>query len=250
MALHVTTASVAGAGHDRSDDAFAHREHEGLCIAAMADGMGSARAGGEAAASATRRLVDNFETRPAGWSVDRALLEFTRQINHQLCEEAVHRYGAEGAFACTLAVVAISGDTMWGLNLGDTEVFLLRDGELRALSERHVMSGPENSHVITRGLGLEPSVSPHQFSWKVAAGDRVVICTDGVTRPLSRERIAALLALYPDAIRLVRTIEKPEDDATALVIEIDTPASNGATALPALLVPGDLLAGQEWAGHT
>ena len=250
MAPHVTTASVPGSNHERSDDAFAHRQHDGICIAAVADGMGSARAGGEAAASATRRLVDNFETRPAGWSVDRALLEFTRQINHQLCEEAVHRYGAEGAFACTLAVVAISGDTMWGLNLGDTEVFLLRDGELRPLSERHVMSGPENSHVITRGLGLETNVSPHQFSWKVAAGDRVVICTDGVTRPLSRERITALLALHPDAIRLVRAIETPEDDATALVIEIDTPASNGVVTLPTLLVPGPLLAGQEWSGHS
>src|SRR6478735_580382 len=218
MGLYVTTCSVPGTGHDSSDDAFAHRQHEGLCIAAVADGMGSARAGGEAAASATRRLVDNFETRPAGWSVDRALLEFTRQINHQLCEEAVHRYGAEGAFACTLAVVAISGDTMWGLNLGDTEVFLLRDGELRPLSERHVMSGPENSHVITRGLGLEGSVSPHQFSWKVAAGDRVLICTDGVTRPLDRKQITSLLSTHPDAIRLIRSIETPEDDATALVI--------------------------------
>src|SRR6478752_4097681 len=248
MALHVTTASIPGTGHDRSDDAFAQRQHDGICIAAVADGMGSARAGGEAAASATRRLVDNFETRPAGWSVDRALLEFTRQINHQLCEEAVHRYGAEGAFACTLAVVAISGDTMWGLNLGDTEVFLLRDGELRPLSERHVMSGPENAHVITRGLGLETSVSPHQFSWKVAAGDRVLICTDGVTRPLSRERLAALLTRQPDATSLVRTIEKPEDDATALVIEIDAPAAE-PSVLPSLLVPDELQAGQEWAGQ-
>lgn len=248
MGLHVTTCSVPGTGRDRSDDAFAQRQHDGICIAAVADGMGSARAGGEAAASATRRLVENFETRPAGWPVDRALLEFTKQINHQLCEEAVHRYGAEGALACTLAAVAISGDMMWGLNLGDTEVFLLRGGELRPLSERHVMSGPENSHVITRGLGLEATVSPHQFSWKVSAGDRVLICTDGVTRPLSRERLAALLTRQPDATSLVRTIEKPDDDATALVIEIDTPAGEAAV-LPVLLVPGPLQAGQEWAGH-
>ena len=82
---------------------------------------------------------------------------------------------------------------MWGVNLGDTEVFLLRGGELRPLSERHAMSGPESSHVITRGLGLESSVSPHLFSWKLAAGDRVLICTDGVTRPLSRERLGLVL---------------------------------------------------------
>jgi serine/threonine protein phosphatase PrpC len=249
MGLYVTTASVPAAGRIRSDDAHAHRQHAGISIAAVADGMGSARAGGEAAASATRRLVENFDTRPASWPVERALLEFTRQINRQLCEEAVHRYGAEGALACTLAAVAISGDTMWGLNLGDTEVFLLRGGELRALSERHVLTGPEQGHVITRGLGLEPTVSPHQFSWKVAAGDRVLICTDGVTRPLSRERLTELLGKKADATSLIRTIETPEDDATAVVIEIETPTGE-ASSIPALMVPGALQAGQEWAGHT
>lgn len=191
MGLHVTTASIPGTGRERSDDAYAHRQHGGVYVSAVADGMGSARAGGEAAVSATRRLVENFETRPSGWSVDRALIEFTKQINHQLCEEAVHRYGAEGALACTLAAVAISGDMMWGVNLGDTEVFLLRGTELRTLSERHALTGPEQSHVLTRGLGLESNVTPHLFSWRVAAGDRVLICTDGVTRPLPRERLAA-----------------------------------------------------------
>jgi serine/threonine protein phosphatase PrpC len=248
MGLFVTTASVPGTGRARSDDACAHREHAGICIAAVADGMGSARAGGEAAASATRRLVENFETRPAAWSLDRSLLEFTRQINRQLCEEALHRYGAEGALACTLAAVVISGDMMWGVNLGDTEVFLLRGGELRPLSERHALSGPDNAHVITRGLGLEPTVSLHLFSWKLAAGDRVLICTDGVTRPLPGERLAEALARQPDASALVRQIELPEDDATALVIEIAAP-SEASAALPALMVPGALQAGQEWAGH-
>lgn len=249
MGLHVTTASVPGPGHARSDDACAHREHGGVFVAAMADGMGSARAGGEAATSATRRLVDNFETRPSGWTVDRALVEFTTQINHQLCEEAVHRYGAEGALACTLAAVAVSGDLMWGINLGDTEVFLLRGGELRPLSERHALTGAGQSHVITRGLGLEPAVTPHLFSWRVVAGDRVLICTDGVTRPLSRERLTGLLTRHASAAAIIGAIEQPEDDATALVIEIATPSA-GATTAPALTVPEALRAGQEWAGHT
>lgn len=248
MSLHVTSASVPGVDHPRSDDASAHRQHAGVYVAAVADGMGSARAGGEAAASATRRLVENFETRPSGWSVDRALLEFTTQINRQLCEEAVHRYGAEGALACTLAAVAISGDMMWGVNLGDTEVFLLRGGELRTLSERHALTGREQTHVLTRGLGLEASVTPHLFSWRVAAGDRVLICTDGVTRPLSRERLTELLGRQPEAAPIIRAIEKPEDDATALVIEITSPPAS-AVAAPALLVPDQLQTGQEWAGH-
>lgn len=249
MGLHVTTASIPGTGHAVSDDACAHRQHGGIYVSAVADGMGSARAGGEAAVSATRRLVENFETRPSGWSVDRALVEFTKQINHQLCEEAVHRYGAEGALACTLAAVAISGDMMWGVNLGDTEVFLLRGKELRTLSERHALTGPEQSHVLTRGLGLEPNVTPHLFSWRVAAGDRVLICTDGVTRPLPRERLAALLGKQADAPALLRAIESPEDDATALIIEITTPPADAAT-IPSVMVPDELKNGQEWAGHT
>lgn len=249
MGLHVTTASVPGAGRPRSDDAAAHRQHDGVFVAAVADGMGSARAGGEAAVSATRRLVDNFEARPASWPVERALAEFTTQINRQLCEEAVHRHGAEGALACTLAAVAISGDMMWGVNVGDTEVFLLRGGELRPLSERHALKDPARANVITRGLGLEPAVTPHSFSWRLAAGDRVLICTDGVTGPLSREKLAAQLARHADATALIRTIEQADDDATALVIEVATPPA-AATALPVLTVPGPLAANLAWAGHT
>lgn len=250
MGLRVTSLSVPGAGHTRSDDALAHRQYADVFIAAVADGVGSARAGGEAADRATRRLVDNFEARPSTWSVDRALLEFTHQINRQLCEEAAHRYGTEGALACTLAAVAIAGDMMWGVNLGDTEVFLLRGGELRPLSERHVLAGTVESNVITQALGIEPTVSPHLFSWRVAAGDRVLICTDGVARPLPRERISAQLARHADAAALVRSVESPEDDATALIIDIANPATGAGAVLPALLVPEELQAGQEWAGHS
>ncbi|HWA25937.1 MAG TPA: protein phosphatase 2C domain-containing protein [Lacunisphaera sp.] len=249
MGLHITTASVPGTGRDSSDDAFAHRGYDGLQVAAVADGIGSARAGGQAAALAVRRLVDNFETLPSGWSVDRALVEFTVQINRQLCEEAVHRFGAEGALGCTLAAIAISGDMMWGVNLGDTEVFLLRAGELRQLSERHSLAGAGNAHVLTQALGLESVVSPHVFSWRVAAGDRVLICTDGVTGPLSPDRLAALLARQPEAVPLIRAIENPRDDATAIVIEIEKPTP-GVNSTAALTVPGTLEAGQTWAGHS
>ncbi len=250
MGLHVTTASIPGSDRTQSDDACAHRQYAGIYVAAVADGVGSARAGGEAAVSATRRLVENFETRPSGWSAERALVEFTTQINRQLCEEALHRYGAEGALACTLAAIAISGDMMWGVNLGDTEVFLLRSGDLRQLSERHSLTGPEKSHVLTRGLGLEHTVTPHVFSWRLVAGDRVLICTDGVTRPLPQEKLAALLGRHADASAIIRVIEKPEDDATALVIEFTAPSAGTLPAPTALSVPETLQAGQEWVGHT
>ena len=249
MGLRVTTASIPGAGRSQSDDAFAHHQHGGVFVAAVADGVGSVRAGGEAAVRATRRFVDNFETRPSSWAVDRAMVEFAVQINRQLCEEAMQRYGAEGALACTLAAVAISGDMMWGVNLGDTEVFLFRAGELRQLSECHSMTGPEQSHVLTRGLGIDSSVTPHLFSWRVIAGDRVLICSDGVTRPLNREGLAALLGDHADAATILRAIEKPDDDATALVIEIAQPPVD-ITPAPTLMVPGPLHVGQEWVGHT
>ncbi len=247
MGLRITTAAIPRSGQPHSEDAFAHRQHDGVFVAAVADGMGSARAGGEAAASATRRLVDNFETRPAAWPIDRALLEFTLQINRQLCEEATHRYGTEGALGCTLAAIAISGEMMWGLNLGDTEVFLLRGGELRPLSERHNLSGTGRSNIITRALGLEPTITPHLFAWRVAPGDRVLICTDGVTRALPPSRLVHL-AFTSDATALIQSIEKPEDDATALIIEITTPPA-GPVVAPTLIVPAELKAGEVWGGH-
>ncbi len=251
MSLSITVHAIPGANRPRSDDASAHRQYGRLMVAAVADGVGSARAGGEAAVNATRRLVDYFETRPTGWSVDRALVEFTTQINRQLCEEALQRYDTEGALACTLAAVVITGDQMWGINIGDTEVFLFRAGVLRPLSERHALTGPEKSHVLTSGLGFDQTITPHLFSWRVAAGDRILICTDGVTRPLSPEKLCSLLGhRHTDASAIIRAIDHPEDDATALIIDIATPQTASPFATPALFVPEPLTANQEWAGHT
>lgn len=249
MSLKVTTFSLPGAGRDHSDDACEYRHCAEVLVAAMADGMGSARAGGEAAARATRRLVDNFEARPDGWSIDRALGEFTTQINRQLCAEALHRYGAEGALACTLAAVALCGDMLWGVNLGDTEVFLWREGRIRRLSERHTLEKPEQSHVLTRALGLEPAVAPHIFSWRLAAGDRVLLCTDGVTGPLTSDQLSTLLGRQLDAATIIGGLDRPADDATALVIDVNTPAGTPLSS-PQLKVPGTLRAGDQWSGHT
>ncbi|HYC73037.1 MAG TPA: bifunctional protein-serine/threonine kinase/phosphatase [Opitutaceae bacterium] len=248
MGCSLTTATQPGAGRPRSDDACAFREYDGVLVAAMADGMGSARAGGEAADRATRRLVDNFEARPVDWAPDRALAEFATQINRQLCEEAVHRYGSEGALACTLAAVAVSGDMLWGVNLGDTEVLLWRDGRVRRLSERHALEGPERGHVLTRALGTEADVVPHAFSWRLAAGDRVLLCTDGVAAVLPPDRLAELLGRRADAAAIVRALGEPGDDASALVIDVAAPGASAATA-PQLHVPATLRAGETWAGH-
>lgn len=249
MGCSVTIATRPGTGRPRSDDACTWRERDGLLVAAMADGVGSARAGGDAADRATRRLVENFEARPVDWTLDRALVEFATQINRQLCEEAVARYGSEGALACTLAAVAVSGDTLWGLNVGDTEVQLWRDGQVRRLSERHTLAGPECSHVLTRVLGVERQIAPHAFSWRLAAGDRVLLCTDGVTGALPPDRLAELLGRRADADAILRAAGSPADDATALVIDVAAPGALQAATPARLHVPAALRAGETWAGH-
>ena len=72
-----------------SEDSFAVKTWDETVIAVLADGTGAARRGKEASARIVESLVSNYAARPASWSPQKALTEFTRLINHTLHHESL-----------------------------------------------------------------------------------------------------------------------------------------------------------------
>ncbi len=217
----------AGREGEACDDAWAISEGRGAIVAALADGVGSAREGGAAARRAVEMLTDHGVARPRAWSPRRALAEFTAQINRQLHQDAMERHGSPERVS-TLSAVVIEGGWLYGCNVGDSPVFLWRGGKLRRLSELHVLAEPEMQHVLTRAMGLEPQVEPEFFEVELANGDVVLLCSDGVTASLNDTRLSELLArgvtarsVVLEAHAVALEDKHGRDDASAIVLEIE-----------------------------
>jgi protein phosphatase len=126
-------------------------------------------------------------------------------------------------------------------NVGDSRAYLLREGNLRRLSEDHsvvaelIASGqisedeaehhPQRS-VITRVLGADPNVRVDIFWLDAAEDDVLLLCSDGLTTMVPEARIAELLAQPGDCEMIAQSLVDAalaaggEDNVTAVVFRI------------------------------
>ncbi|MCO4846328.1 MAG: bifunctional protein-serine/threonine kinase/phosphatase, partial [Sulfurovum sp.] len=123
----------------------------------------------------------------------------------------------------TLALVVIEGDRLYGANVGDSRIYLHRDGELTQLSNDHSMDEEGMENVLTAAMGLEESVAPYYFENNLLAGDRILLCSDGLYNELPNDEL--LSGLKMGASYLVKKASKLHDhdlpdDTTAVVLEI------------------------------
>ena len=238
-----------------SDDAFRIEERGESVIALLADGLGSSQEGGTAARRAVEMFADYYLTRPQAWSPRRALREFAHQINRLFFQESQQRHGS-AELLCTLSVTAIEGDRLYGLNVGDSPVYLWRRGQLTRLTEQHSLAADGLEHVLTRAIGLEATLAPHCFESSIEPGDIVMLCSDGISTVLSVEQLTDLLARRTSARGLVNavsniTADKPElcDDATAIVLDIVEPGWRVESGRRPVEVLPALRAGQQIDGY-
>ena len=254
MKVSLTSYGLPKSDSAESEDSFAFKAWDETVIAVLADGAGAARDAREASARIVQSLMSNYAVRPESWSPQKALSEFTRIINHTLHHESLARHSAPEMIS-TLSVAVIEGNRLFGLNVGDSRVYLSRDGRLSQLSHDHVINDRAFSHVLQRAIGLAPEVEPHCFETELRDGDIAFLCSDGVSNVLNDDDLAKRLAHRSAARAIVQharqqATEETLDDISAIVIDIaETGRLRAVSQLP-LLIPdalrkGDVIDGYE-----
>jgi len=252
--VNTTSHGFARCEQRGSDDAFEVKAWDETIIAVVADGAGAAREGRHASAKIVQSLVSNFEARPHSWSPQKALKEFTKLINRTLYQDSLARYDAPEMIS-TLCAAVIEGDKLYGLNVGDSRIYLARNGSLHRLSDDHVCDQLEFKHVLSRAVGMEPEVEPHCFEFDLADGDVALLCSDGLSNVLDDDTLKAKLNQRCAARSLVTSARKkatPEllDDMSAVVIDIaETGKLKTVSQLP-LEIPESLKRGDVIEGFT
>ena len=110
----------------------------------------------------------------------------------------------------TMAALCFTRRGVTACNIGDSRVYILRDGALRQLSVDHVEHWEGRKKTpLTQHLGLDPEelrLEPSICEEALRGGDRFLLCSDGLSDMLEDERIAELLAAAPGAEQAARSL--------------------------------------------
>jgi len=185
-------------------------------IALVADGMGG-HPGGEIAANAAAGVVPAVFT---GRSVDE-LEAALRAANWAIRDRADAQPGLEGMGTTICAAGLLTDGRLALVNVGDSRAYLWHEDALTQLTEDHSLTAeliqrgelreedaPQHPYygVSTRGPGVGPHVEIDRRTLAIEAGDRIVVCSDGLFNELSREDIANVMASGRHIAAIVDTL--------------------------------------------
>jgi serine/threonine protein phosphatase PrpC len=229
--IKVGSATDVGRVRDHNEDGYLVAEELGLI--AVADGMGGHRGGEVASTTALDALRIAFL---AGAAIEEAVLAANAAVHDQ----SVADPNLRGMGTTITAGALVDGSLVLG-HVGDSRAYLFRDGRLERVTTDHslveelIRAGeltvaeaerdPRRS-MITRALGLDSEVEVDVEEIALADGDRVLLCSDGLTNMVHEDELATRLAETDDPQKLARDLVDSAnaaggvDNITVVVIDV------------------------------
>jgi protein phosphatase len=254
LSLHYGARSDVGLLRELNEDAM----YAGPRLLAIADGMGG-HAAGEVASRVAIESVAPLDDDQPGADLVTSLREAVETASHFL-QDMVEADSALDGMGTTLTALLFSDRRLGLVHIGDSRGYLLRDGVLNQITHDHTLV----QHLVDEGRITPEEASTHpQRSWitrsltgrgeleldlsirEVREGDRYLLCSDGLSGPVSEETIADTLrnATSPQQacdqlIELALRAGGP-DNITAVVADVigsdvadEAPIVGGAAATP------------------
>ena len=251
-----TDVGMIRSGNEDNLDANANKTR-GIFV--VADGMGGHAAGEVASEMAVQIVIREMKdvTSIADGSATRALADALKHANRAIHDRTITEVDKQGMG--TTASVLFLADARYLIGqVGDSRVYLLRDGGLKQLTKDHsyvqeqVDLGnltPEQaryhpySNVITRCVGASPEVEPDIYTGEAKAGDIFLIASDGLTGMVDDRRLRDLLMTRNMPDRKVELLISEAngrgglDNITAIVVHVDeaeSPPERTTGEMPAI----------------
>jgi protein phosphatase len=174
---------------------------DGRLVVAVADGMGG-HVGGEVASRLAIEAIAAETDTPLGARIAAA--------NHMILEEVQANPELRGMGTTLTATELSETGRLVIAHVGDSRAYLLRSGILEQLTNDHTVvaeyvragsirpeeaaTHPQRS-MLTRALGLYPDLDVDIIETRTRRGDRLMVCSDGLTSMVDHQRIAAALGL-------------------------------------------------------
>ena len=247
----VESAGITDVGKKRQGNEDALFLDDDLGLYVVADGMGGHRAG-EIASKLVVDTVSKYIRSAAGNGhgdpnriLDQSLSQEANTLlsGIYLSNRVVHAASLEKeecrGMGSTLSAVYFTGTTLIAANVGDSPIYLIRDGQIRLLSKLHTVLaeqqelnpahakklGMEFKHVLTRAMGTEDSVKVDIYEIQCFKDDILVISSDGLSDKALPEEILAMVkqnGLQTACQRLVKLANDRggDDNVTTIVLKV------------------------------
>ena len=200
----------------------------------VCDGMGGHAAGEVASEIAVNTIADHAPQHADAEALGRAV----EAANHAIIQAARKGLGRPGmGTTCTAAI--LDHERLVVAQVGDSRAYLLHKGQLQQITRDHslmadmIESGqitpaeakthPQRS-IITRALGSSPHTEPDLYEINVEPGDRLLLCSDGLSGMLEDDELT----------RILSSIESPSTCASRLIDEAN--AAGGVDNITAIVI--------------
>lgn len=223
----------------------------------VADGMGGHSAGDVASALAVKTVRDILDCAspqlatyvaaptPAGREGIRAVLERAMwEANDAVLTRSIEERDKHG-MGTTLEVVIVLGDEAFIGHVGDSRTYLVRDGAARQATDDHTVaqamrragtltdtqvdSSPMRS-VLSNAIGISADVHVDHVHLRLRAGDRLLICSDGMYEYFAANELASWVTEHSADVALSGLIDQAcsrggADNITGIIVEVPQPSS-------------------------
>jgi PPM family protein phosphatase len=244
IAEHAFKTDVGRQRHTNEDNCYDQPP-----VFAVADGMGGAQAGEVASEMAIEEFVQD---RDAEAPPERQLEQIAKAANRKIWEVAQSDSRRAG-MGTTLTAAMVDGRSVAVGHVGDSRLYLYRDGKLERMTRDHSLveefmrqgrltpeqaeKHPQRS-VITRALGPESDVDVDTFSIQARDGDVYLLCSDGLSGMVSDEDMEAILregdGLDATAATLIDAANENggRDNITAVLFRVEDDGTGDTRAAP------------------
>lgn len=194
-------------------------------LAVVADGMGGLSSGDQVSQAIVRAMLGYAASLQPG-QMDGVLQEMVRRVN----EGVNQMLGPDGLYksGSTLVAVLAQGCAFHWLSVGDSRIYLYRNGRMIQLNQEHTllqewmpdilngklhyedaMKNPDRAKLTSFiGMGQLKHVDASLRPVRISQGDRVLLMSDGVFNTLSESVMEQILSSYPDAQQAAKQFEK------------------------------------------
>ena len=225
---------------DNQDRYVAGALANGISFGFVADGMGGANGGSVASSRLCRMMEECLFQQNDNMAMDAE--KTVLDAIDSACSEIYHLSKTESGLkgmGTTISGVTVQGDMCTIYNVGDSRVYVLRDGVLNLVTEDHSvvqqlyrqgaiteeeMSTHPQKNLITRAVGVRHDVDTDVSEIKLIAGDRILCASDGLTNFVLSPELAEILSdddFYKIPQKLIDAALKHNatDNITAVVLE-------------------------------
>jgi len=233
-------------------------ENKGVSVA-LADGVSTAEAGREASHTAVERFLEEYYQTPDTWSVSGSGEKILSTINLRLFRQSHEFTTTTKGYLCTFSAVVIKSRTLHFFHVGDSRIYLWREGVLKQLTTDHVAIIADNRACLSRAIGMDSRLNLDYGHSDIRLGDRLLLTSDGIHDFVDSAQLEALLAGHSSASEIVKHIQaaaiaaNTNDNFSAAAIIVnklpETNLEDYSARLTRLPFPPDLQVGMKLDGY-